>query len=531
MRIIQAFPLALLALICSLVPKAFAQRTVTRDIGSGRKIVLHYNAAGQVTETETIGANGELQQKDEAEYRPGYYTPQATSTAYWPNGKVHKLTENRYDANGNFLGEFLRVYDEQGSQTGGHRITHDPISNVYICSAWNAAAQSYKPTECPSGEEAGSAPETVKKFTQSEVEGQLQRAREAAQKTTPAIAATKAGEFALVLPADFKVGERISGRLVDDGANYENTPSLVVTRIPLPPGTVLDGAKITLADNAPQPADRPIAFTAPRHNSELPVSFQPGGNAAPITATVKLAPGASARQKDNAGYLAPATCLKDRACIVSGAFSGDATTTFAAVDDQPAEIVAETLTSVYVAIPESIPAGAQGLFIADGSKTIAFPVAVSRLQVRADRSNPKQAENFLVYITLDGPDGIPDSEWRAGNYPATNLTEARKLIPAYQEPRGRKNAGEKQDEDKHEQEGAGEILIVVRNTMPEAAAFRDSKDGMYVFHLRDDAFKMGEFKYRFVVEPKQAGTFGVEAVAIPFLAPVQGQQFTTNAGK
>src|SRR6201993_5363490 len=122
----------------------FAQRVVTQDAGGGRKIELHYNAEGKVTETRTIGADGKLLEKDTLEYPPGALVPQSVSTSYWPNGQPQKITHNTYDNNSNFTGEFVEIFDEAGKQTGGHRLTHDPITNVYTCAEWNDAAHAYK---------------------------------------------------------------------------------------------------------------------------------------------------------------------------------------------------------------------------------------------------------------------------------------------------------------------------------------------------------------------------------------------------
>ena len=102
-------------LTVAIVPAA-AQRTVTKDAGLGRKIVLHYNAADQITETDTLGPNGELLEKDVFEFRPNAYVPQVLNTSYRPNGKPHKVTHNTYDDNSNFTGEFVQLYDESGKQ-------------------------------------------------------------------------------------------------------------------------------------------------------------------------------------------------------------------------------------------------------------------------------------------------------------------------------------------------------------------------------------------------------------------------------
>ena len=78
---------------------ALAQKVVTQDAGGGRKIELHYDAAGNVTETRTLGPDGKLLEKDSLEYPPGALTAQSVSTSYWPNGQVHKITHNNYDNN------------------------------------------------------------------------------------------------------------------------------------------------------------------------------------------------------------------------------------------------------------------------------------------------------------------------------------------------------------------------------------------------------------------------------------------------
>src|SRR5271165_4263590 len=217
----------------------FAQRVETRDAGGGRKLEMHYNAAGQVVETDTIGADGKLLEKDTLEYPAGALVPQSLSTSYWPNGQVHKITHNTYDNNSNFTGEFIQIFDDTGKQIGGHRLTHDPQTNVYTCAAWNTAANAYKPEECPAGEEASGAPETVKKFTAEEVMQQLTSARAAKpQPSRNAAPAPGTGnnvkEVGLVLPTSIRSGERVSGSVVENPSDYENWPEVMVTRVALP---------------------------------------------------------------------------------------------------------------------------------------------------------------------------------------------------------------------------------------------------------------------------------------------------------
>ena len=179
---------------------------------------------------------------------------------------------------------------------------------------------------------------------------------------------------------------------------------------------------------------------------------------------------------------------------------------------------------------------------------MAFPMVVGRLSFRPDGRTLKTGDQQLMYSTLEGPEELPDAEWRPGNYPASNLAQAQKLVPGFQMPRaGRERNEEREAEEKRaskekqagqkgdtEENEGGQILLVIKNPTAQQVTFRESKDGVYIFHLTADSFKMGEFKYKFVVEAKQAGNFDLQAYVVPFLAPVTGQQFplaATASGK
>ena len=543
---------------------AFAQRTVTQDAGGGKKLELHYNAAGQVTETRTIGADGKLLEKDDLEYPPGALVPQTVSTSYWPNGQIHKIAHNTYDNNSNFTGEFIQVFDETGKQIGGHRLTHDPQTNVYTCTEWNTAANDYKPVECPAGEESSGSPETVKKFTAQEVMQQLTRAREAKPQppirtVAPAPATgNNVGEVGLVLPVHIREGERVSGSVVDDPGDYEDTPEVMVTRVALPfaatgKAASLSGWQVEIPGEPPQAADGPIALTVP--HGQLAVLFRQADNAGtPVSKTVNLsgahATGAarnesSGKSKLPTSYLAPAVCVKDQLCTVRGPFNGDSSKTFAAVEARPAKIVAETSDAAYLAIPERTEPGSRPLAISEGAKAIAFPMVVAEFSILPDRRQLSKGQTQLMYPQVEGPADVPDPEWQPGNFPPSNLEQARKILPGFQ-PAGvgsahqQREAGEANAEQQGEKEKrsdqadaeenqGGEILLVIKNLTPDVVSFRDSKNGMFVFHLNAVAFKMGEFKYKFVVVAKQTGSFGLRTWLIPFLAPVTGQEFPMAA--
>jgi hypothetical protein len=539
----------------SMVP-AMAQKTVVQEAGGERKIELQYNAAGQVTQIRTIGSDGQLLQKQDLEYPAGSYVPQTTATSYWPNGKVHKITRDTYDNNANFTGEFIQVFDDSGKQTAGHDLKHDPQTNMYQCKEWNTAAQKYVEIECPAGEESSGAPETVKKFTRDEVMQQLAQAKqtrlEPARTTAPAAPAAQTGtnvkEVGLILPANIRPGERVSGSVVENPSDYEAEEGIRVTRVALPfapsgAGSTLAGWMLELSGEAPQAADGPIALTIPPGQLELAILFRQKGNeGSPVSKAISLPRATSSKTKKPSSYEAQAICFKGQVCEIRGPFGGDSSKTFVAFEQRPAKVLAETSDAAYVAVPERTEAGPRPMIVAEGSKVIAFPMVVAQFSLNPDRRDLKQGEKMLVYPTIEGPEELPDPLWQAGNFPASNLVEARKLIPGFQLPHASREARERREEEekreakgkppgasaKDEEDMGGEILLVVKNLTPEQATFHESKNGTFVFQLRASSFKMGEFKYKFVVEALKTGDFGVKGYVIPFLAPVEGQEFAAT---
>ncbi len=552
MRSLLAFrPSYIVALLSLLALPAVAQRTVTKDAGGGRKIVLHYNAADQITETDTLGANNELLQKNTLEYKPNFYVPQSLDTAYWPNGKPHRVTQTAYDDNSNFLGEYLQIFDESGKQMGGHRLTHDPMVNTYTCQEWDATAQKYLPHECPAGEESQGTPETAKVFTQQDVDQQLQRAHAVTQITRTIVAIPLGQEggiypaqVGLVLPSHIRPGDRVSGSVVENPAAYENNPQLLVTRFDVnfqgrSPQKTLAGWTVEISGEPPQPADGTIALTIPPGQIALAVMLRPAGGGTPVSKEVNLSKASREKSRVADGWLAPATCLKGDVCMVHGTFTGNSKQTFAAVADKPAKIVAETTTAAYIAIGNDVEPGQKPLVVTEGGKAVAFPMVISEFAIQPDTRTFTKPEQLLVYVTMDGPSDIPDPEWKPGNFPPSNLDEARKLVPGYQLPKASKEdheARERREKEAKEKGGAvekeegegGEILIVVKVTTSDAITFRGVKNGTYVFHLSVDSFKMGAFKYKFVVAASRPGTFAVQAWALPMLAPIKGQEFAVS---
>jgi hypothetical protein len=551
-----SYVLALSALLACGAATGMAQHTVVEKNGVAGKIEIDYNAADKPTEMRTIGADGKLQQKVDYEYVPGYYSAQQTDTTYWPNGQVRRVAHNTYDESSNFTGEFLQIFDESGKQTAGHKLTHDPWTGVYRCSEWNVAAQNYRAVACPAGEEDSGRPEEPKKFTYDEVMKNLEAARTTTRRDQkigrmhpetpvhPPIT-TAQQEVGLVLPSHRRPGERVSGTVVENPDQYREMPEVTVTRVAVPfesagEASRLSGWLFETAGEEPQPADGPITLVVPRRGSGLNITFRQAGNPAHSVSQTLNFPHLSGKKslRPNS-FQAPALCMKGELCVVSGSFSGDSGKTFAAFQDRPAKIVAETSDAAYLAIPELTEPGSRPLFIAEGMKVVALPVVVGNFFIKNNGRELQAGQTLITFPTLDGPGDISDPAWQIGNFPATNLQRAQQLIPGFQlsqadrETREKLEAPEKGESKEkreiEEKKQEGEVLLVVRNITPEQISLRSSKNEVLVFHLRDETFRRGEFKYDLVVEARKAGKVEVKGYVIPFLAPIAGQEFSIKA--
>lgn len=541
-------------LACTAVA-GMGQHTTVEQTGVGGRIETDYNAAGKATQMRTFGADGKLQQKADYEYLPGYYVAQQTDTTYSPTGQISKVVRHTYDESANFTGEFIQLFNESGKQIAGHKLTHDPWTGVYRCSEWNIDAQDYRAVDCPAGEEGRGRVEEPKKFTYDEVTKNLDRARssgrserkiERAQSQVPVHPSTSEArqEVGVVLPAQLRPGERVSGTVVENPDRFSGMPEVTVTRIAVPfessgEASRLSGLLFTAAGEKPQHADGPITFVVPRE-SGLNITFRQAGNPAhSVSQTLNLRQKPASKSGSLNSYQAAALCMKDGLCAVSGPFSGDSSKTFAAFEDRPATILAETTDSAYLSIPELTAPGARPLFIAEGSKVIAFPVVVGKFVIKNNGRELQAGQTLIMFPTLEGPGDIPEPEWQTGNFPTTNLQRAQQLIPEFHlspgdgETRVKREASEKGDSrekrEVEEKNQEGEILLVVQNITADQIALRSSTNQTLVFRLNSEAFRRGEFKYDLVVEAKKASKVDVKGYVFPFLAPIAGQEFRVKS--
>ena len=258
-------------------------------------------------------------------------------------------------------------------------------------------------------------------------------------------ATTANPEVGLVVPAQVYPGERVSGTVVANPAEYEGMAGVAVTRVAVPleaAGEASTLAGWTVEDTRAKSRNGPTGrscFTVPRDGSGINITFQQTGDSAhSVSKLINFAPSSSKREKTPRSFEAAALCMKGQLCTVRGPFSGDSSKTFAAFEDRPATVVAETPNTAYIRIPDLTEAGARPLFLAEGSKVVGLPVAVGEFSLYNGEKELQKGQSFNDLPARGWSKRYSGRvAWRPGNFPATNLEEARKLIPGFQLPRRR----------------------------------------------------------------------------------------------
>lgn len=540
--------------LVALMPRlSVAQKTITKDAGAGAKEKVDYDARGQIVESRTIGADGKLLVKINYSPGAGFEKEKQTSTSYWPDGKsVQKVAQTTFDEGLNFISEIVEDYNQSGKHVSGHQLFHDPITGIYRCFDWNVAQQKYAAIDCPAPEESHEGPHEVRKITREEVMQQLAAARRAAQAEQKAVRMKPKGPVQapitttnkgveVILPVCLRPGQQVSGRVVEDPDRFAGQSELMAIRVTLPMESAGDAAQLSgwtfeLKGSEPQPADGRISFVVPSVTGPMEFTLRQAGDPSiAVSRKVRIPKTTCQEVQIPKSYESATLCFKGELCVVTGRFSGDSHNTFAAFDSVPVSIVAETDRAAYLEVPVSMNLGPAMLFVAEGTKVEAMMMVVAELGFATNHEAIQAGQDTVTALRVDGVQELSDEQWHYGVYPASNLEKARALVPGFnpvkiiERDRELREKQEKQDglakKDDERNKSAGMVLVVVRNATPDVVSIHGSKRQNFGFHLTPESFAMGEFKYNIVVDGLKAGTFVLNATAVPFLAPVKAQEF------
>ena len=546
--------LVLATFLCS---TSVAQKTIVKDAGSGVKQEFDYDAGNRVVEVRTLNPDGKINGRTVYAYGPHSEIAKQVTTNYWTDGhSIHMTNRSTNDENSNFTSEVVEEFDEAGKHTIGHEIYVDRTTGIYRCFSWNAAPSKYEAIECPSGEESHEGPTEVRKLDRAEVMMQLNNARQAAQaelkshrmapkNPVDASAQTVSMMVGILLPADLRPGQRVSGSIVADPGLYGGYPDLRVVRVTLPGRSASDVSRpgewnFEVEGFAPQPADGPFSFVVPRAATTMTLTLrQAGDSSVAISQQLEISP-LRAQKSASSDFLSPALCFIRQICQVAGPFSGNSQNTFAAFDSNPARILAQTETVAFVAVPEFVATGPYTLIVAEGGKVAAVMMVVADIAVTPDAESIAPGHDLATTLRITGIEELTPPQWKYGIFPASNLERARSLVPGLnpskviEKDREQREKQERQDglrkkEDDKWEESAGMVLVAFRNTTPDVGVLRGSAKPLRIFRLGPDSFERGAFVYNQAIDPLKSGIIVMQATAIPFLAPVKATVFDADA--
>jgi hypothetical protein len=332
---------------------------------------------------------------------------------------------------------------------------------------------------------------------------------------------------ALVVPADVRPGDTVSGSLVMDPKEYDKIPAVrvVLMELPLENGEdgkpTLRGVVADTGDGRLQPVDHGLKFRLPDKTFErinqIRTLFRRGNNPVSI-ATQQVPLGAAAPGLEKVAQMtgkasdfespavAPATSLN----VIRGPFDGNSETTLIEVNGKRARVIAETPRATYYKLPSGLPPGPNKVALRKGNRTATFTLYVVRLEMSADRLYLKQGETTEFRAVVTGLQDMPDSMWHSGASPElADTANLRALAPGFHPPA----AGE-----------AGTILLTIENGSPETITILHSKNEVVVLTLDAKALAKGPYIYTDTLRSRRSGSFAITAVLTAFVAPASGQE-------
>ncbi|MBI2677872.1 MAG: hypothetical protein HYX28_03730 [Candidatus Koribacter versatilis] len=373
-------------------------------------------------------------------------------------------------------------------------------------------------SETPGGNKPGTTPkETVpeqpeerpKRIGKAEIPGKKPEGENAGLPSGP----TEDTLVGLIVPADTRPEDTITGTVVTNPEEYRNNPALRVIETKLPliktaAGATLRGVEALIRGREPQAADGQIVFHT-GHEGSLPVTFTREGSTTTLgQSSVPVSSGnpPTGWPGTRGVYKASSIYQRGGTAEISGPFDGNASNTHVQIAGQDANIVAGSPRARYVKVPSNCATGGTDLVVQDGLRSVRFPVSVVSLQISADKLQLRRGETTRYRIVVSGLESLPDSAWHASpSYSA--ISEIRQAVPGFHLPR--------EDEE-------GTIVLLLRNLSPQVITMEHAGSGVAAITIHKSDVHGGKFSLDGAIQSKVAGGFTAEAKLVSLLAPAVG---------
>lgn len=355
----------------------------------------------------------------------------------------------------------------------------------------------------------------------------------------------------VVLPADRRPNEKVSGSVTLNPKAYAEMPAVQIVEATVPlevdeaGNASLEGLVVDMPGAPQTPAGSPLVFTVPEQRGVVPVTVRreedpkqgvavpvqpPAGGfveeipvprptpatstePTPPKTTEPTPPRTTEPVKPNSTYDTPAVTTAGGTGVVRGPFRGDGRKTRVSIDGLEAPIVCETPRAVYFQVPKTLKPGRHRILVKEGSVLVLLPVTVARLDLGADRLELLRGETTKFHTSVSGPETMSDGEWKAG--PASPLVSPASVSKAstFRAPK----KGE-----------PGAFLFTLENASAKTITIDELPSGYTAKSLDRAAFAAGAYRMDGTIRSIQSGRFNVHAVLIPFLEFPQGEGLTAE---
>jgi len=334
----------------------------------------------------------------------------------------------------------------------------------------------------------------------------------------PAEQRTGSQLIGVVIGTDTRTGEKTTARIVSDPKTYRGIPGVRVvemtTNVALGKDgkPLLDGLQARIGDGPAQSCEKPVTGTVAKGAKTMQVSVGRPGTT-PVTQEVPVSPGetrsapVSVRPQD---FHTPAVYQTGTVQVIHGPFDGSSFGTSVQVAGRPAEIVAETAGALYFRVPEGAAPGQTAVVCEEQGTRMRFKVATVGLSMSADRLSLMKGESTSFRATVTGADKLPPSAWQSASAQeiedVMDMNEVRRLAPKFKAP----GSG-----------APGMILLLLQNATPGVVSM--SGGNVVQLELNQQSFAGGPYTHTGSVHSHERGSFGINGVVVPFLAPVEGE--------
>ncbi|MGB4842928.1 MAG: hypothetical protein WBP16_00535, partial [Ferruginibacter sp.] len=208
---------------------------------------------------------------------------------------------------------------------------------------------------------------------------------------------TKEGKINIYLP-NLSSGDKISGTVVTEPAGKSSKEITKNTNVLKLYSISLSGQSIPV-----QPGNFSLVLPKVNQATMLPLEFK--NNKGEIVKQEQLAIAGTAQAVP--AFLVPRYIVNGEPLLIKGAFDGNASTTTVKINGQKAEVLAESITGIFLNTPVNL-SGKTQVVCTENQKTETAETNILNLELSAGKTNLRKNETTELTIKVSGLQGLDE---------------------------------------------------------------------------------------------------------------------------